>query len=57
MSRRGGAGGKRGRGGKDVWDVEGGYMGVKMQKLEEQFRQQVVTEVMFIIIPCCAGKR
>ena len=41
MSCRG-RGGKRGRGkAKDVWDVEGGYMGVKKQKLEEQFRLQV----------------
>ena len=26
---------------KDVWDVEGGYMGMKKQKLEEQFKEQV----------------
>ena len=40
MSCRGGGGGKRERK-KDVWDVEGGYMGVKKQKLEEQFTEQV----------------
>ena len=40
MSFRGGGGGKRERK-KDVWDVEGGYMGVKKQKLEEQFTEQV----------------
>ena len=40
MSSRGGGGGKRERK-KDVWDVEGGYMGVKKQKLEEQFSEQV----------------
>ena len=40
MSFRGGEGGKRERK-KDVWDVEGGYMGVKKQKLEEQFTEQV----------------
>ena len=40
MSRRGG--GSRGRmQKKDVWDVEGGYMGMKKQKLEEQFKEQV----------------
>ena len=36
--RRGGGGGGRGRKReKDVWDVEGGYMGMKKQKLLEQF--------------------
>ena len=40
MSCRGGGGGKRERK-KDVWDVEGGYMGVKKQKLKEQFTEQV----------------
>ena len=42
MSRRGGGGGRgRKEKKKDVWDVEGGYMGMKKQKLEEQFREQV----------------
>ena len=39
-SRRGGGRGKK----KDVWDVEGGYMGMKKQKLEEQFREQAGLE-------------
>ena len=39
MSRRGRGGGRRKE--KDVWDVEGGYMGMKKQKLEEQFKEQV----------------
>lgn len=30
---------------KDVWDVEGGYMGVKKQKLEEQFSKDADSEV------------
>ena len=42
MSRRGGGGrGGRKEKKKDVWDVEGGYMGMKKQKLEEQFKEQV----------------
>ena len=41
MSRRGGGGRGRKEKKKDVWDVEGGYMGMKKQKLEEQFKEQV----------------
>ena len=42
MSRRGGGGlGGRKERKKDVWDVDGGYMGMKKQKLEEQFKEQV----------------
>ena len=29
---------------KDIWDVEGGYMGVKKQKLMDQFREQAGIE-------------
>ena len=39
----GGGGGKRERK-KDIWDVEGGYMGVKKQKLLEQFSNQAESE-------------
>ena len=41
MSRRGGGGRGRKERKRDVWDVEGGYMGMKKQKLEEQFKEQV----------------
>jgi len=37
--RGGGIRGKRGRP-KDIWDVDGGYMGMKKQKLLEQYSEQ-----------------
>ena len=50
MSRRGGGGRGRKEKKKDVWDVEGGYMGMKKQKLEEQFKEQVcLTFTVFIL--------
>ena len=51
MSRRGGGGRGRKEKKKDVWDVEGGYMGMKKQKLEEQFKEQVCsTFTVFILM-------
>ena len=48
MSCRGGGGrGGRKEKKKDVWDVEGGYMGMKKQKLEEQFKEQVCSTFIF----------
>jgi len=47
MACRGGGGGRGKRGRpkeKDIWDVEGGYMGMKKQKLLEQFSEQAKGE-------------
>lgn len=50
MSRRGGGGRGRKEKKKDVWDVEGGYMGMKKQKLEEQFKEQVCSTFTVFIL-------
>lgn len=47
MACRGGGGGRGKRGKpkeKDIWDVDGGYMGMKKQKLLEQFSEQAKGE-------------